>query len=203
VEQKHNTLNVQRERLHSRLVRIFGYSFAGTVLAIIGFFVGVPVFKMGLSALLSVPKPIPPPEQGKESIVGLVMRGETEGDATDSPPFFLFADRTHVVDGVEHLKNPYMKIPYEKKMVQYWGEEGEFDFSKNMLSMRRNVYALTESGLLIFTQEAIVDAHAKKAWGTAPVRARYTRGFLTGTGFQYDGVQERLQISGPVHITIY
>jgi hypothetical protein len=184
-------------------VRIFGYSFTGAALAIIGVFVGIPVLKMGISTLSAVPKSAPPLEQGKETIVGLVMRGETEGDEADRPPFFLFADRTHVVDGVEYLKNPYMKVPYEKKMVQYWGEEGEFDFSKNMLSMRKNVYALTESGLLIFTQEAIVDARAKKAWGTAPVRARYTRGLLTGTGFQYDGVQERLHILGPVHITIY
>ncbi|MDR1267401.1 MAG: LPS export ABC transporter periplasmic protein LptC [Holosporales bacterium] len=198
MQKKHNTLDVQNERRRSAAVRRAGYSIAGVVLGLIGLFAGFPILKEGLS---SPPTYEPTPSsQGEEQIVGLSMRGET-GDPKE--PFFLLSDKAYMVQNKQYLENPFMKVPKDGKMIRYWGKEGELDMEKNILVMRRDVRALTESGILVMTEEATVDVKNKKAWGEVPVRAFYQTGRLTGTAFRYDGKLGRLYVSGLVRITVH
>ncbi|MDR0406635.1 MAG: LPS export ABC transporter periplasmic protein LptC [Holosporales bacterium] len=192
-------MDVKQERRHSSIVRNVGCGVALGMIGVMCFFIGLPIFKASFVA--SRPENLLPlsPAKGEENLTGLAMRGET----SSGEPFFLFSDQTGMVNKLQYLEKPYIKVFMNKNLVRYWGQEGVFDPNASLLTLRKNVRALTESLLIAETEEAIIDAKNRKAWGNNPVKGFYTQSLLRGAGFRYDGVEERLYISGPVHITVY
>lgn len=179
-------------------MRFVGCSVAIATIGCVVVFVVFPLFRIGFAPQPSDASPSVISTKGEETLTGLSMRGETEKE-----PFFVFSDQTYTTNKHQYLENPYIKVWMNKNLIRCWSKEGVFDPHSYLLTLTKEARVLTESLLLILTEEATIDAKNRNAWGSKPVRGFYTQSILKGTGFRYNGKEERLYISGPVHITIY
>ncbi|MDR1910305.1 MAG: LPS export ABC transporter periplasmic protein LptC [Holosporales bacterium] len=194
----HHLDAIAREQCYSVRTRFIGTFIATVTVGCVALFVVVPLLRVGFTA--SPLNTLPPAvvARGEENLTGLTLRGETNKE-----PFSLLSDRAYTLNKQQYLENPYIKAWMNQTAVRCWSREGVFDSKLSLLTLMKDVRVLTDSKLIIMTDKITIDAKNHNAWGNTPVRAFYIQSILRGKSFQYNGQEERLYISGPIHITVY